>query len=62
MSDPEFRALVREMRDAQKEYFRCRMREVLVRSKQLEKQVDAALEASDNFDWAALARLRKGSL
>ena len=37
----EFRSLVREMREAQKEYFRHRDREVLIRSKQLEKQVDA---------------------
>lgn len=37
----EFRSLVREMREAQKEYFRKRAPEALIRSKQLERQVDA---------------------
>ena len=59
--DPEFRTLVRDMREAQKEYFRQRNRDVLVRSKQLEKLVDAALKEPENFDWAALAKLRKES-
>ena len=59
MTDLEFRALVRDMREAQKEYFRRRDREVLIRSKGLEGQVDAALQRPEEFDWAALARLRK---
>ena len=41
----EFVALVREMRQAQKEYFKTRDRDVLNRSKSLERQVDKAIEA-----------------
>lgn len=37
----EFIELVREMRDAQKEYFRNRDKNVLQRSKELERRVDA---------------------
>jgi hypothetical protein len=36
----EFIELVREMRNAQKEYFKTRSRDLLSKSKQLEKQVD----------------------
>lgn len=36
----EFIELVREMRDAQKEYFRTRDKNVLQRSKELERKVD----------------------
>lgn len=35
---------VRDMREAQKEYFRHRERDVLIRSKELEKLVDACLQ------------------
>ena len=40
MSGKEFLILVKDMREAQKEYFRTRSRDALVRSKSLEKQVD----------------------
>lgn len=39
----EFIELVRQMREAQKEYFRTRDRQVLQRSKALEKRVDALI-------------------
>lgn len=40
MSAKEFFILVKDMREAQKEYFRTRSRDALVRSKNLEKKVD----------------------
>lgn len=52
MSDPEFRALVREMRNQQKEYFRLRRssyssevqrQDALSLAKSLEKRVDEEL-------------------
>ena len=39
----EFIELVREMRNAQKEYFRTRDKNVLQRSKELERKVDSFL-------------------
>lgn len=39
---------VKAMREAQKEYFRTRDRQVLQRSKALEKRVDALIEEYDN--------------
>lgn len=39
----EFRALVKEMREAQKQYFKYRTNEALSKSKQLEKRVDEEL-------------------
>lgn len=44
----EFIELVRQMREAQKEYFRTRDRQVLQRSKALEKRVDALIAEYDN--------------
>lgn len=44
----EFIELVRQMREAQKEYFRTRDRQVLQRSKVLEKRVDVLLAEYDN--------------
>lgn len=49
--------LVEEMRNAQKEYFRTRNYGVLIRSKQLESQVDKKLQELKNqqttlFTWA----------
>ena len=41
----QFRDLVRDMRAAQREYFKTRSHFVLQRSKQLERQVDAELKA-----------------
>lgn len=43
MTFDEFRALVAEMRSAQKEYFRTRSAAALSRSKKLERDVDQAL-------------------
>jgi hypothetical protein len=43
MNDKDFRDLVAKMRQAQKDYFRTRDREVLSRSKELEKLVDTEL-------------------
>lgn len=40
----DFMKLVEDMRNAQKEYFRTRSRDVLEKSKQLERQVDAEIE------------------
>ena len=39
---------VKAMREAQKEYFRTRDRQVLQRSKALEKRVDALIAEYDN--------------
>ena len=43
MTSAEVYSLVREMRNAQREYFRTRSKESLMKSKTLEKQVDEAL-------------------
>lgn len=40
MTTEEFYALVANMRNAQKEYFKTRSRDLLSKSMQLEKQVD----------------------
>lgn len=40
MTQSQFEQLVRDMRQAQKEYFRYRSQDALKRSKELEKQVD----------------------
>ena len=45
MTVGEFAELVEKMREAQKEYFRKRTREMLQISKQYEKQVDEQLKA-----------------
>jgi hypothetical protein len=44
----EFIELVRQMRSAQKEYFRTRSKDVLNRSKELERKVDAELQSINN--------------
>lgn len=44
----EFIELVREMRAAQKEYFKTRSKDVLSRSKELERNVDAELQSINN--------------
>ena len=50
----DFEKLVREMRKAQKEFFRTRSREALGKSKELEREVDKYLEerqlGGDLFD------------
>ncbi len=43
MTKSDFFSLVRDMRNAQREYFRTRSKDSLRRSKALEKQVDEAL-------------------
>ena len=44
----EFIELVREMRNTQKEYFKTRSKDVLNRSKELERKVDAELQSINN--------------
>ena len=44
----DFITTVKDMREAQKEYFRTRDRQVLQRSKALEKRVDAFIAEYDN--------------
>ncbi len=43
MRGSEFQSLVGKMHEAQREYFRTRSKDSLIRSKQLEKQVDEIL-------------------
>lgn len=44
----EFIELVREMRAAQKEYFKTRSKDVLNHSKELERKVDNYLQSINN--------------
>lgn len=46
MKTKEFIELVKMMRDAQKEYFKTRDRDVLVKSKALEARVDEIVKVS----------------
>ena len=48
MDYDSFRDLVRRMRDAQKEYFKTRDKDVLRKSKDLERQVDLELQSDNN--------------
>lgn len=50
MNVSEFTRVVKEMRDAQKAYFKNRLREDLVRSKELERRVDQAISEGIVFD------------
>lgn len=43
-NEAAFRALVKDMREAQKDYFRTRSQDALKRSKALERRVDSELE------------------
>ena len=45
MDYQEFTELVRDMRQAQRQYFKTRNPEILEKSKQLEKAVDSEIEA-----------------
>lgn len=45
----EFMQLVREMRKAQKEYFKTRDRDVPAKSKQLEKRVDDEIKKEEGL-------------
>lgn len=56
----EFARLVRDMRDAQKEYFRTRDIGVLQRSKRLERRVDDVVEDLATSDQAEQGRLFGG--
>lgn len=49
MTSAEFYSLVSEMRNAQREYFRTRSKESLMKSKALEKRVDDALSGQGTF-------------
>ena len=48
MDYDSLRDLVRRMRDAQKEYFKTRDKDVLRKSKDLERQVDLELQSDNN--------------
>jgi len=50
MNVSKFLRTVRDMRDAQKKYFKSRLRSDLIASKELEKQVDQALADGIVFD------------
>ena len=50
MNNAEFIALVRDMRLCQREYFRSRSKNVLLKSKALEKKVDDALSGQMIID------------
>ena len=45
----QFFKLVRAMREAQKEYFSTRSQQVLQKSKELEKRVDAYIKRGDDY-------------
>lgn len=49
MNDKDFRALVRDMRTAQKRYFSTREVDDLRASKDLERRVDVALQVSSDL-------------
>ena len=49
MTSAEFYSLVREMRKAQREDFRTRSNNSLMKSKTLEKRVDEALSGQGTF-------------
>lgn len=49
MTALDFFILVRDMRQLQKDYFRTRDREVLVKSKELEKRVDEEIRRVSDF-------------
>jgi len=61
MTTTEFKQLVKEMRQAQIDYFRTRDKDCLILSKRLEKKVDAALEEQQTMplpnDWVDPARM-----
>ena len=44
MTDKQFRELVRKMRDAQKQYFKYRLKSMLDYSRKIEREVDAELK------------------
>lgn len=52
MDYEQLKALVKEMRSAQKEYFRDRSRDALQRSKALEKRVDEEIAAAERQELA----------
>lgn len=50
MKNEDFVELVRKMREAQNAFFAKRSGDNLVKSKMLEKQVDAAIRVQQGFD------------
>ena len=52
MDYEQLKALVKEMRSAQKEYFRDRSRDALQRAKALEKRVDEEIAAAERQELA----------
>ena len=50
MNVSEFNRTVKEMRQAQKDYFKHRLQSDLIKSKELERKVDKALEEGIVFD------------
>lgn len=50
MNVSQFTKAVKEMRDAQKAYFKLRLRSDLIKSKELEQKVDRALAEGIVFD------------
>lgn len=47
MDDKAFRELVRRMREAQKEYFKYRLKSMLDYSRKIEREVDAELRSGE---------------
>ena len=48
MAENEFRALVAQMREAQRRWFSTKNQDALTQAKQLEKRVDAELAAKND--------------
>ena len=51
MNYQDFKALVKEMRQAQKKYFRTRDKNVLAKSKELEAKVDEVLSDQQQLEF-----------
>lgn len=60
MAEDNFKALVKQMRDAQKEYFRTRTHDSLQRSKALESRVDAELVSGKPIQMGDVTLLPNG--
>ena len=55
----EFMQLVREMRNAQREYFRKRDKDVLAKSKMLEKRVDEEIKKEEGLSSQELDKIAR---
>ncbi len=62
MNVSEFTRLVKEMREAQKAWFKNRLRGDLIRSKDLERRVDKALADGIVFDLDIVSSVEPGQL